>query len=68
MSENKKDKSTEKLYKKLNSFDYNNNKLFSNKYKMIIKLSSSENNDINLLEKKFFSDKMLNNEKKINQL
>ena len=68
MSENKKDKSKEKLYKKLNSFDYNNNKLFSNKYKMIIKLSSSENNDINLLEKKFFSDKMLNNEKKINQL
>ena len=54
MSENKKDKSKEKLYKKLNSFDYNNNKLFSNKYKMIIKLSSSENNDINLLEKNFF--------------
>ena len=68
MSENGKEKSNGKINKKKNNFDNNSDKLNSKKPKMFIKLSSSDNNEINILQKKILSDKMLTNEKKINSL
>ena len=64
MSVNSKEISKSKISKKLNNTE-NKGKLFSKKNQMLINLVSSENNDSNSLEKKFFSDNSINNEKKI---
>ena len=64
MSVNSKEISKSKISKKLNNTK-NKGKLFSKKNQMLINLVSSENNDSNSLEKKFFSDNSINNEKKI---
>ena len=68
MSENGKEKSKGKIIKKINTFDNNSDKLFSKKPKMFINLSSTDNNEIELFQKKFFSDKIITNEKKKNSL
>ena len=68
MSENGKEKSKGKIIKKINTFDNNSDKLFSKKPKMFINLSSTDNNEIELFQKKFFSDKIITNEKNINSL
>ena len=65
MSINSKEVSKNKISKKLNNTD-NKGKLFSKKNQIHINLISSENNDSNSLENKFFSDNSINNDKKIN--
>ena len=64
MSVNRKEMSKSKISKNLNKTE-SKGKLFSKKNQMMINLVSSENNDSNSLEKKFFSDNSINNEKKI---
>ena len=65
MSENGKEKSNGKINKKKNNFDNNSDKLNSKKPKMFIKLSSSDNNEINILQKKFCQIKCLLTKKKL---
>ena len=56
-----KDKAKKKVYKKFNTND-NDGKTFSKNIQMQINISSADNNELNKLEKKFFSDKTLHNE------
>jgi hypothetical protein len=56
-----KDKTKKKVYKKFNTND-NDGKTFSKNIQMQINISSADNNELNKLEKKFFSDKTLHNE------
>ena len=56
-----KDKAKKKVYKKFNTND-NDGKTFSKNSQMQINISSADNNELNKLEKKFFSDKTLHNE------
>ena len=61
MNINSKDKAKKKVYKKFNTND-NDGKTFSKNFQMQINISSADNNELNKLDKKFFSDKTLHNE------
>ena len=65
MSVNEKASSKNQISRKLNNTDCRE-KISSKNNKMMINLSSSENNEKSLMEQKYFSDKMIHNEKKIN--
>ena len=63
MSVNEKASSKNQISRKLNNTDCRE-KISSKNNKMMINLSSSENNEKSLMEQKYFSDKMIHNEKK----